>query len=256
MKPVYVRGLGFWTPGFASPEAWCRGEPDPSVDVPDAALLSGPLRRRATGLTRVAVEVLQQAIRTLDCDVATIPIIWATAHGEHTNAIKILGMMRSGEGKLSPTHFHNSVHNTASGYASIALGNCSPSTTVTGGVELVASSFLEAVCHLEAAAEDAVVVLADEPLQPPFHYSEGASPLALAFGLSSRSEGAGAVLTDFRRDVIAPVKPRDRFGPLYVGGGLPLLERIVLRRPGTVALEVASERAGPIHCVDLELLET
>ena len=105
MKPVYVRGLGFWTPGYASPEAWCRGEFDPSVDAPEVALLSGPLRRRATGLTRVAVEVLHQATRTAGCDVTTVPIVWATAHGEHTTAIKILGMMRSGEGKLSPTHF-------------------------------------------------------------------------------------------------------------------------------------------------------
>jgi len=254
MNPVYVRGLGFWAPGFASPEAWCRGEPDPSVAAPEAALLSGPLRRRATGLTRVAVEVLDQAIRTLDGDAATIPIVWATAHGEHTNAIRILEMMRSGEGKLSPTHFHNSVHNTASGYASIALGNCSPSTTVTGGVELVASSFLEAACYLETGARDAVVVLADEPLLRPFDCSEGASPLAFAFCLSSRAQGASAVLSRFRRDAVAPVKPHDRFGPLYVGGGLPLLERIVLRRPGTVALELVSERSGPIHCVDLELL--
>ena len=122
-------------------------------------------------------------------------------------------------------------------------------------MELVASSFLEAFCHLESAAEDAVVVLADEPLQPPFNCSDAASPLALAFWLSSRSEGAGAVLTRLRRDTVAPVKPCERFGPLYVGGGLPLLERIVLRRPGSVALELASERTGPIHCVDLELLD-
>ncbi len=253
MKPVYVRGLGFWTPGYANPEAWCRGESDPSVDAPEAALLSGPLRRRATGLTRVAVEVLHQAIRTVGCDVTTVPIVWATAHGEHTTAIKILGMMRSGEGKLSPTHFHNSVHNTAGGYASIALGNHSPSTTITGGVEVVASSFLEAACHLEAAAEDVVVVLADEPLQSPFDCSEGAALLALAFCLSSRSERASAVLSDFRRDAVAPVKHHDRFGRLYVASALPLLERIVHRRPGTVALELVSERSGPISCVDLKL---
>ncbi|MBW2542956.1 MAG: beta-ketoacyl synthase chain length factor [Deltaproteobacteria bacterium] len=254
MKPIYVRGLGLWTPGFASPEAWCRGEPDAAADAPEVALLSGALRRRATGMTRMAVEVLHQAIRELSFDASAIPIVWATAHGEHSTAIKILGMMRSGEGKLSPTHFHNSVHNTASGYASIALRNCSPSTTITGGVELVASSFLEAACHLETGAEDAVVVLADEPLQPPFDCSDAAAPLALAFCLSTRSEGASAVLTDFRRDAVAPVKHCDRFGPLYVEGGRPLLERIVRRRPGTVALEVVSDRSGPVHCVDLELV--
>lgn len=254
MKPAYVTGVGLWTPGHASAESWCRGEFDPSVEAPPVALLSGPLRRRATGLTRIAVEVFHQATSRAGCDRDTIPSVWATSNGEHTTAIKILGMMRRGEGKLSPTHFHNSVHNTAGGYASIALGNHSPSTTITGGVEVVASSFLEAACHLEAAAEDVVVVLADEPLQSPFDCSEGAALLALAFCLSSRSEGAGAVLTDFRRDTVAPVKHRERFGPLYVGGGLPLLERIVLRRPGTVALEVVSECSGPIQCVDLELV--
>jgi hypothetical protein len=118
----------------------------------------------------------------------------------------------------------------------------------------VASAFLEAICHLEAGAEDVVVVLADEPLLPPFDCSYGTASLALAFCLSSHSVGAGAVLTDFRRDAVAPLKHCDRFGPLYVGGGLSLLERIVLRRPGTVALEVVSERSGPIHCVDLELV--
>lgn len=254
MKPVYVRGLGLWAPGYASAEAWCRGTFDPSVDAPEVGLLSGPLRRRATRLTRMAVEVLQQATSAAGCDVATVPIVWATCHGEHASAIKILGMMRSGEGKLSPTHFHNSVHNTASGYASIATGNRAPSTTLTGGVELVASTFLEAICHLEAAAENVVVVLADELLMPPFDQSDGTSPLALAFCLSSRPEGASAVLSGFRRDAVAPVKHHDRFGRLYLGAALPLLERIVFRRPGTVALELVGERSGPVSCVDLELV--
>jgi hypothetical protein len=254
MKPAYVRGLGLWTPGFASPEAWCRGESKASVVTPEADLLSGALRRRATGLTRMAVEVFRQATRAADCDVATVPIVWATSHGEHATAIKILGMMRSGEGKLSPTHFHNSVHNTASGYASIAAGNCAPSTTLTGGAELAASAFLEATCHLEATAEDVVVVLADEPLLPPFEQHDSKSPLALAFCLSSRSERASAVLSGFRRDAVAPVKNHDRFGRLYVSSALPLLERIVHRRPGTVALELVGERSGPISCVDLELV--
>jgi len=254
VKQVYVRGLGLWTPGYASAREWCRGDSDPSIETPDAALLSGPLRRRSTGLTRMAVEVLQQATTEAGCDVATLPSVWATSNGEHTTAIKILGMMRRSEGKLSPTHFHNSVHNAASGYASIATGNGTPSTTLTGGAELVASSFLEAICHLGASAEDVVVVLADEPLLPPFDRAGGTSPLALAFCLSSRPEGASGILSGLRRDAVAPVKHHDRFGRLYVAAALPLLERIVLRRPGTVGLELVGESAGPVSCVDLELI--
>ncbi|MBW2419930.1 MAG: beta-ketoacyl synthase chain length factor [Deltaproteobacteria bacterium] len=253
MKPAYVTGLGLWTPGHPSAPSWCRGDFDPSAETPPAGLLSGPLRRRATGLTRMAVEAFEQATRQAGCDPATIHSVWATSNGEHTTAIKILGMMRRGEGKLSPTYFHNSVHNTASGYASISTGNCAPSTTLTGGAELVASSLLEAICHLEASAEQVVLVLADEPLLPPFDRGAGTSPLALAFCLSSRPDGAVARLSGMRRNAVAPVKHHDRFGGLYVGAALPLLERIVLGRPGTVALELEGKRSGPVSCVDLEL---
>ncbi len=254
MRTAFVRGLGLWTPGYATATAWCRGDPDLSVEAPEVDLLTGPLRRRATALTRMAVEVFQQATTEAGRDPATVPSVWATANGEHSTAIRILEMMRCGEGKLSPTRFHNSVHNTASGYASIATGNCAPSTTLTGGAELVASTFLEGICHLEAGAEDVVLVLADEPPRPPFDREGVSAPLALAFCLSARRDGAAGALSGFRRDAVAAVKHHERFGGLFVGAALPLLERIVFGRPGTVALELEGRVPGPVRCLDLELV--
>ena len=116
MRPVYVCGLGLWTPGHADPAAWCLRKEDPSVEVPEATLLTHALRRRASHFTRMGVEVLQQAMSQGGRDSTNTPSVWATAHGEHETALAILGMMQRGEGKLSPTQFHNSVHNTASGY--------------------------------------------------------------------------------------------------------------------------------------------
>ena len=254
MRPVYVRGLGLWTPGFTSANAWCDGDLDPTIEAPDVALLEGPLRRRSTQLTRMSVEVFEQATSQAGCDVSTLPSVWATSHGEHSTAIKILSMMQRGTGKLSPTQFHNSVHNTAGGYASIATHNSAASTTLTGGRELVASTFLEALCHLEGSCEEVVVVLADEPLLAPFELAGASAPLALSFCLSSSSEGARAVLTGLRRDAVAPLKQPDRFGRLYIAAALPLLERIVHRRPGTVALELEGEPPGPVGCIDLEFV--
>ncbi len=98
MRSAYVQGLGLWTPGYATATAWCRGDPDPSVEAPEVDLLTGPLRRRATALTRMAVEVFQQATTEAGRDPATVPSVWATAHGEHSTAIRILEMMRRGEG--------------------------------------------------------------------------------------------------------------------------------------------------------------
>lgn len=251
MKPGYVRGVGLWTPGFANPHAWCGGKADDAETRPAAALLAGNLRRRATGLTRIAVEAMHQATVAAGCDPATIPSVWATVHGEHETGVHILGMMHRGEGKVSPTKFHNSVFNTASGYASIATGNGAASTTLTGGREIVATSLLESLCWLDSGVEDVVVVLADEPLATPFDRSGSQAALAVALCLSTRPDGALAVLSDLRRDAVATLEPHERFGSLYVAAVLPLLESIVHGRPGTVALEVAGSGGGDVACVDV-----
>ena len=254
MKPAYVRGIGLWIPGYPSPEAWFSATPDPEATVPAASLLEGPLRRRATPLTRMGIEVLQQAVAMGKADLKAIPSVWATAHGEHSAAIALLGMMQRGEGKLSPTKFHNSVHNTASGYASISSGNCAPSTTLTGGAELVASTFVEAACMLETQGRDIAVVLADEPLLPPFDRSDASTALALGFLLSPHAAGAFAVLSDIRRNAVSPLKHHRHFGSLHVSAALPLIEQIVNRRAGTVALEFEGNGRGAVWCLDLEIL--
>ena len=99
MKRVFVKGLGLWTPGFGSADAWCRGNPDPEITKPDAALLKGALKRRSSELTRIAVEVYNQATLQAGCSPSSIPSVWATAHGEHSTALRLLGMMHEGEGK-------------------------------------------------------------------------------------------------------------------------------------------------------------
>jgi hypothetical protein len=159
------------------------------------------------------------------------------------------------------------VHNTASGYTSIATSNGSPSTTLTGGPELVASSLLEAFGHLARGESEVLVVVADEALQAPFDRADMKSSLALSFCFSSKGDGAMARLDNLRRDSIPAVKPYERFGSLYVSAGLPLLERAVARKPGTIALELARDAQydrpyeGPhgeestVWCLDLQLLE-
>jgi hypothetical protein len=253
MKPVYVRGVGFWAPGYGDAAAWCRREADASIERPDAAPLEGPLRRRSSELTRMAVDVLVQATEQAGCDLASVPTIWATAHGEHTTALRLLAMMRRGEGKLSPTHFHNSVHNTASGYASISTGNTTASSTLTGGGELVAAALLEAICCVETDAESVVLVLADEPLKGAFARADSTQPLALSLCLSSRPEGAVATLSSLRREHVSAHKPESHFGALHIAAAIPLLEHVTRGRPGCVALEFESKGDAPVWCVDVEL---
>jgi len=252
MIDLWVRGVGLWTPGFPDAGAWCSGRSSEEAQAPEAKLLGGAIRRRATGQTRMAVEVLQQAGRDAGCDLSSVPTVWATAHGEHETAVAILEMMQCSEGRLSPTRFHNSVYNTASGYASIATGNRAPSTTISGGRELVAVALLEAHCLLQAGAQDVIAVFADEPMRPPFDARGAGAPLALALCLSRDRAGAAARLSGLRRERAQPVPLHPRFGGLYVSAALPLLESVVAQREGRIPLELDLGEDGPIWTLRLD----
>ncbi len=252
MSAAYVTGIGLFTPGYPSPRSWCEGRPDEEADKPEAKMLAGPLRRRATALTRIGIDVLEQAAAMGGADLSTVPSVWATAHGEHSAAIALLGLMQKGEGKLSPTKFHNSVHNTASGYASIASTNCSPSTTLTGGHELAASALFEAMCLLGARGGEVALVLADEALMPPFERKDALAPLGLSLLLSDRPAGALARLHGLRAGKLDPARPADVFEGLHVAAALPLIEAIVAGDIGTIALSAEADEDGQVWCVELE----
>lgn len=196
--PLLLKGLGLWSPGFSGVGAFLCGEaPDPEVKTPPATCLPATLRRRSSLLTRAGVEALSEAARMGGANLATSPTIWASAYGEIDNTIALLEMMR-GDGMPSPTRFHNSVHNTASGTASIALGNKSFSTAIAAGPETVTMGFVEAVAYLATHGGDLLLVCLDEPPPAPFAPSPHWPLLAVAFHLAA----------DAAIDPELPIQPR------------------------------------------------
>src|SRR5262245_44899133 len=156
----------------------------------------------------MAADALEEAASGAGCDLSRAPSVWVTVNGEHETSVAILDAMHRGEGKVSPTRFHNCVHNAASGYVSIAVASHAPSTTISGGRELVATGLFEAQCMLAAGASEVLLVLADEPVLPPFDPEGAQTPLALAFCLSREPQQALALLSGLRRDAVSPVRRR------------------------------------------------
>lgn len=249
---AFVRGLGLWSPGFSSVSDWCSGASRSEAVKPEASSLGGALGRRATALTRIGVEALQQAASDAKVEVSAVPTVWATAHGEHETAVEILRGLVLGDGRISPTRFHNSVYNAAAGYASIATGNRQPSTTLAGGADLVAMALLEGLCVLHAGARDVIVVALDEPMLPPFDARGAAAPLAVSLCLSADSGAAQARVSGLRRRDVAPVARHPRFGGLYVSAALPLLEAVANGRRERVALELDHGQTQGVWTIDVE----
>ena len=186
-----LRGLGLWTPGFADPASWSQGHVlgdrvgDPAVTAPRAEILPPMMRRRTSLLTRMAAEVAAQAIADGRLERGTATLIYGSVYGEIRTTIDLLGALLDPAAPLSPTKFHNSVHNTAGGYVSIATENRHGNAALTAGRSTLAMGLLECAGLIAAGQGPAVLVIAEETLPEPLAAGRLWGPLAAAFALSA-----------------------------------------------------------------------
>ena len=161
---VTVTGIGLWTRGLRSWQDFLTGMGDGFVATagefaaprPEAI---PPRERRRAGLTiNLAVEVMHQACEMGGADKAAIASVFASAMGDTEVTDYMCRKLATQEKLLSPTRFHNSVHNAASGYWSISAVNRQPSSFVGGFRESFACGLLEAAAC--ALGEDVAVGLA------------------------------------------------------------------------------------------------
>jgi hypothetical protein len=143
-----VLGVGLWMPGFPDAAAWLRGQATAgeAAAVPPQRL-PPKLRRRTSLLIRMVAEVAAQAVEQAGVSPQSLPIVVGSAYGELGTTIEMLDELEA-DGRLSPMRFHNSVHNSAVGYLSIAHGNRRSSTSLAAGNETVAMVLLEALALL------------------------------------------------------------------------------------------------------------
>jgi Beta-ketoacyl synthase, N-terminal domain len=125
---IPVHGVGIRAPGIASTndlvERGLSRVLADGVEPPKGQGLGLPPteRRRATPVTRLALDVAMDASEGV-ADRNTLTTLFATSGGEVTVIHQIFNMLAEGDTALSPTAFHNSVHNAAAGYWSIASGS-------------------------------------------------------------------------------------------------------------------------------------
>jgi hypothetical protein len=199
---AYVEGIGLIGPGLPDWRSGARliaGEepysPAPTV-VPAPQGLPAAERRR-TGITvRLAIGVAQQALEQAGADPRGLPAIFASSGGDGLICHEICETLASSDRQVSPTRFHNSVHNAAAGYWSLATGATAASTALCAYDGSFGAGFIEALATMRADG-GAVLLAAYETTYPePLHAKR---PLPDAFAMAmvlapTRSERARAKL--------------------------------------------------------------
>src|SRR5882672_4049046 len=193
MTRVYVRGIGVFGPGCigwpATRSVLAREHRDPGAleppaepgAPPPADLLPAIERRRATPSTRLALAVAQEALAAARVDPSDVPAVFASSSGSPSIIHDLCAMLAANDFQISPTKFHNSVHNAASGYYSIATSCRRGATTICAYDATAAVALLEASAQVLFEPGPVLLVSYDIPYPPPLSW---ARPMADSWGVA------------------------------------------------------------------------
>jgi hypothetical protein len=167
-----IHGVSVWGPGldgWTTSELVLGGARDyvgSEVSPPPSSLLSATERRRTGAAARLALIVAQQASEMAGIVPGGIPSLFATSNGDGAVVHAILETLAADQ-PVSPTQFHNSVHNAAAGYWSITTGSQQASTCLTCHDATAATALLMALAEIETERRPLLLCVYDAPLPAP-----------------------------------------------------------------------------------------
>ncbi len=252
----FVDGIAFWSPtlpGWPIARAAFRGEGgavDPPLKRPSPDLLAPAERRRAPDGVALALEVASAAAKDAGRDPKTLASIFTSAHGDLSVNDYMCSTLAATPTLISPTRFHNSVHNAAAGYWTIGTGCRAASTALSAFDRSFAAGLLEAATQCAAEGEAVLLVAFDVQAVGALTSvtaSEGllAAALVLAPERGERSQ-AGFELT-LQRGPAAPAALHSPAARALAGNGmadaLPLFEALAGSTPSTLVLPLSASLA-------------
>jgi Beta-ketoacyl synthase, N-terminal domain len=149
-------GLDGWPASRAVLAGAAPYRPAPAV-LPPSSLLPPNERRRAVQTVKLTLALGAEVFAAAGRDAVETATIFTSSGGDGETIHDILTVLASDDRALSPTRFHNSVHNAPAGYWSIAARSLAPSTSLCCHDGSFAAGLLEAAA--QATVEDRAVAL-------------------------------------------------------------------------------------------------
>lgn len=252
---VAIQGIGLLAPGLAGWETGRavlvgQGSFQPSeMPDPEAALLPPNERRRSSDCVRWAVQVAQEAIVQSGLDPREVPTVFASSGGEMGVLDTLCRTLATPERVISPTLFHQSVHNTPSGYWGIATTCQQSSTALSCYDDSFAAGLLEAVTFVQVEQRPVLLVAYDLAVPAPLNEARPISAgFAVALVLAPLSDAALATMQLHLTE--ADQEPASQLQD-------PALEQVRLGNPAARSLPLLKALAtGGSERVVVNLLET
>lgn len=224
MMRCYIEGVGLLGPGLdgwlASRDMLAGNAPYKSAptNLRASDMLPAAERRRAGVPIKLALAVGQEAFLQSGRDARTAATVFTSSGGDNDNVHAINGILATAPREVSPTRFHNSVHNAAAGYWCIAAGTHEPSTSLCAHDASFAAGLLEAATQVTVDGAVVALIAYDHPYPEPLHTVR---PIAAPFGMAL---------------ILTPQRTERTFASIEVDFASGKADETAMRDPGLEAL--------------------
>jgi hypothetical protein len=215
--------------------------------------------RRATELVRMAFRVGEDLMRNTSFPMQECASVFSSSGGDYPIIDQICQSLCEPERLVSPTQFHNSVHNSAAGYWSIATGSRLPSTSLSAYDDSFSVGLLEAIHLCQSEQMPTLLVVYD--IKPPYPLSEkriipmefGVALLLMPFAneqtiarlsVSVVTNASATVCVSAELEALRHTNPAAR--------SLSLLEVLAGKRFGNVIFENANQNSIVLEVSDCQ----
>ena len=256
MPSAYVQGIGLIGPGLTDWQSSARALAGEEAYSPRATTVPTPeglppAERRRIGTTvKLALGVAPQAVAAAGLDPGELLAVFSSSSGDGHICHEICETLASADRQLSPTRFHNSVHNAAAGYWSLATGSMAASTALCAYDGSFAAGLLEALV-LVTVERLPVLLSAYETTYPEPLRAKRPVPDSFGMALVLTPTPAPDARARLAARLCDPGAPADRLADprlealrtaVPAARSLPLLRLLARGEPGEVVLDYIGEQ--------------
>jgi hypothetical protein len=249
-----LRAVGLLGPGLSDWPAAARVlaggaySPQPTAVPTLLECLPGAERRRTGTVVRLALTAGLEAVAGNGAAAAALPVVFSSSGGDGLNCHEICETLASPERQISPTRFHNSVHNAAAGYWGIATGATAAANALCAHDASFGAGLIEALTQGQVEATAVLLIAYDAAYPEPMR---SVRPIPDAFAVAMLFEpqerpGGLARLTVTLTGGSAAHMDEPRLEALRAGipaaRCLPLLRQVALGAPGTIVIDYLEEQ--------------
>lgn len=172
---AWIEGIGLLAPGlpdWPTARTVLLGEQAytaaPSI-LPVPAILPPAERRRASRVVKLTLAIGLEAAAHAEADVATLATVFSASGADGHNCHALCEQLATDDRQISPTRFHNSVHNAAAGYWGIATHAMAPCQVICGFDASFGAGLLDALGQVVVDRQPTLLIAYDSEYPEPLH---------------------------------------------------------------------------------------